>query len=139
AREVFAERSTLGDRQTEVCMFNALKRATWPKPVGGPIGVAQNGFDFEMTGDVRPPVTWEDFDVDAALSEQSAALEECKGRYTGRYTATVYVNTDGTALSAGISAPNKEAEGASDCLARVLSEAVYPSPGSWPAKVTFAL
>ena len=138
-RQIFAERSTLGDRQTELCMFNALKRAPWPKPVGGLVGVAQNAFDFEMASDVRPPVVWEDFDVDAALGEQGTELNECKGSHRGRYTATVYVDTSGNALSAGISAPDKDAEEASDCLVRVLSEATYPSPGSWPAKVTFAL
>ena len=30
----YLKASTLGDRQTEQCMLNALKEQTWPKPVG---------------------------------------------------------------------------------------------------------
>jgi hypothetical protein len=51
----------------------------------------------------------------------------------------VYIDNDGSALSAGVSPPNKEAEAQSDCIVDVLSGAAYPSPGSWPAKVTFNL
>ncbi len=139
AKDVFAERSTLGHRETERCMFDALRKVRWPKPVGGPIGIAQNGFVFEMADDVRPPLQWDDLDVDALLTEHADAVAECKGQHRGRYTATVYVDTDGRAMSAGIAPPDKHAEAASDCLTNVLSEVTYPSPGSWPAKVTFSL
>ncbi len=136
---VFAESSTLGDRNTERCMLQALREADWPAPVGGLIGVAQNNFEFEMTGDVRAPVAIAEFDSQQALNEHRAALEECKGSVQDGFTATVYIDTDGTALAAGIASRSAEAETKSDCLVEVLRRAKYPSPGSWPGKVTFSL
>lgn len=136
---VFAERSTLGDRTTEQCMFKALEQASWPAPVGGLVGIAQNSFEFEMTGDVRPPVALDSFDADQALSGQRAALHECKGSASGSFLATVYIDTDGSPLAAGISVPNAEGESKSDCLVGVLKQAKYPAPGSWPGKATFSL
>jgi len=34
------ESSTLGDRATERCMLKALRRKSWPKPIGGAVGLA---------------------------------------------------------------------------------------------------
>jgi hypothetical protein len=136
---IFAERSTLGDRQTEQCMFNVLRGANWPRPVGGLVGVAQNGFEFEMSGDVRPPVDLSGFDPDVVLADLRSEIRGCKQGVSDSFTATVYVDTDGAPISAGIAAPDGTAESASDCLVDVLKSATFPSPGSWPAKVTFAL
>ncbi len=135
---VFAERSTLGDRQTETCMFQALKASSWPEPVGGPIGIAENSFEFEMSSDVRPPVVWDVGEISSVLDEHAEALAACRSR-GGRSTATVYVGTDGKALAAGVAAPDQDAESASQCLVAVLLDAQYPEPGSWPAKVSFTL
>lgn len=139
AEYVYASQTTLGDRATETCMIRALKRAAWPVPVGGRVGVAENGFGFSMTGDVRPPVAWDAEQVEATLSKNATAVAECKRGTSGSFTATVYIDDDGSALSAGVSPPNKEAEAQSDCIVDVLSSASFPSPGSWPAKVTFNL
>lgn len=138
AEHAFAPQSTLGDRQTETCMFDALKASSWPEPVGGPIGIAESSFEFEMSGDVRPPVMWDSGEVADVLEEHADALAECRTA-GARSTATIYVGTDGKALAAGISAPDQDAESASECLVSVLLEAQYPEPGSWPAKVSFAL
>lgn len=136
---VFAETSTLGDRQTERCMFDVLRGAQWPRPVGGPIAVAQNAFEFEMTGDVRAPVSWDEDRVSGVLGEMRSRIRECKDHSSEKFMATVYVDTDGTALSVGIAAPDRHQEANSDCLIDLLSSASYPSPGSWPAKVSFRL
>src|SRR5437762_12125434 len=45
---VRAERSTLGDRETERCMLKALKKQSWPRPQGGDVGLARNSFGFDM-------------------------------------------------------------------------------------------
>jgi hypothetical protein len=137
--EVFAERSTLGDRRTEKCMFEALRQVSWPKPVGGPIGIAQGAFDFEMPGDVRPPVTWDADQVSDAVAREADKISACKQKPSSHYQATVYVDADGKPLAAGISAPSREAEGASDCLIDVLMSVSFPDPGSWPAKVSFPI
>lgn len=136
---VFAKETTIGDRATETCMINALKDAPWPRPVGGNIGTAENGFGFEMTGDVRPPVPWDEAEVADVLNENAEALSECKGGGRGSFTATVYVDRNGKALGAGVSPPDKDGERHADCIVDVLEAATYPSPGSWPAKVTFRL
>ncbi len=136
---VFAERSSIGDRQTERCMLEALQHADWPAPVGGLVGIAQNSFEFEMTGDVRAPVIIDNFDSEQALATHAQAISDCKGAGSGSFTATVYIDTDGSPLAAGIAAPNADAESKSDCLVGVLERATFPSPGSWPGKVTFSL
>jgi hypothetical protein len=120
-------------------MFEALERADWPAPVGGLVGVAQNSFEFEMTGDVRAPVIIDNFDSDQTLATHAQAISDCKGAGSGSFTATVYIDTDGSPLAAGIAAPNADAESKSDCLVGVLEQATFPSPGSWPGKVTFSL
>jgi hypothetical protein len=139
AASIFAKETTLGDRSTETCMIGALQKAPWPLPVGGKVGTAENGFGFEMTGDVRPPVPWDSGEVSDVLNENADALEQCKSGTRGSFTATVYVDRDGRAMSAGISPPDKDGERQVDCLIDVLVGATYPSPGSWPAKVTFSL
>jgi hypothetical protein len=137
AQHVHATRSTIGDRETERCMLDALRAEAWPKPQGGLKGLARNSFDFDMPNDVRPPVMWDGGQVSETVSEMRGKLSEC-GRASD-LIATVYVNTDGTALAAGVSGEDPSAEQAADCVSDVLRDAKYPSPGSWPAKVTFRL
>jgi hypothetical protein len=136
---VFAERTTLGDRETEKCMIDAMKHVSWPKPVGGPIGIAQGSFDFEAAADVRPPVSWQESKVSAALHQAGGRLSQCKTSSATGYLATVYVDENGKPLAAGVAAPNRDAEGASDCLVDVLLSLSFPDPGSWPAKVSFSI
>lgn len=135
---VFAERSTLGHDETERCMFDALRGAPWPGAKGGPYGIAQSSFSFDMTGDVRPPVMWDSFEIQSVLDEHSAALSECKADARG-VIATLYVDTEGKALSVGVSGEDEAVESARDCLIEVFTSATYPSPGSWPAKVSVRL
>jgi hypothetical protein len=51
----------------------------------------------------------------------------------------MYVATDGSVLAASVTPPSEEGEEAVDCLVSTLKDASFPSPGSWPAKITFAL
>jgi hypothetical protein len=134
----YAEKSTLGDRDTEKCMLSALRSRDWPRPVGGDHGLARKSFDFDPPNDVRPPSEYDHGHLHQALSEISDKLASCKGG-RGTYEATIYVGTDGSVLSAGVTPPDEGGEGSVDCLVSTLREAAFPSPGSWPAKVTFAL
>jgi hypothetical protein len=136
---VFADQSTLGDRKTEQCMFDALKTAAWPKPVGGPIAMAQNSFEFEVTGDVRPPVNWDEGQIESALDQKRSQINECKAGARQKFLATVYVDTNGEALAVGMAAPDRTQEMHSECLVDLLANLTYPTPGSWPAKVSFQL
>ena len=132
------EASTLGDRKTEVCMIDALKRRSWPKPVGGETGIAQKPFSFDMPNDVRPPTDWSADSIEEALGELGPKLDECKSG-GGSFSITMYVDTDGSVMSAGIAHADDGGESAADCILDVVKTASYPSPGSWPAKVTFSL
>lgn len=138
-RHAHLEESTLGDLETEQCMLNALRSKRWPKPVGGDMGYARKSFDFDPPNDVRPPTDWESERLSEALEKLAPELDQCKQGTSGRFKATLYVATDGTPLSVGITPPDASGEGALECLAQALKSATYPSPGSWPAKVSFDL
>ncbi len=130
------EKSTLGDRDTEKCMLRVLAKRAWPKPVGGEHGIAKSGFTFEAD-DIRPPTDWPEERVAAVVSGLAGQLGTCGD--TAGFTATVYVDTDGRALGAGVAPRDESGEPHADCVAAALRGAKYPSPGSWPAKVTFGL
>lgn len=134
-----AEQSTIGDRETEKCMLDALKQRKWPEPQGGDVGLARNSFGFDMPNDVRAPTEWDSARVESTVAGLSSKLSECRAGGHGQITATVYVDQDGKALSAGVASSDESGESAADCVADVLKGAKYPSPGSWPAKVTFPL
>lgn len=134
----YLEKSTLGDRETEKCMLQAVRSKPWPKPVGGEHGLARKSFDFDPPNDVRPPADYDQSHLSRALGEISSKLGACKAAM-GQFEATVYVATDGSILSAGVTPPDEDGEQAVDCLVSTLKSASFPSPGSWPAKVTFKL
>ena len=133
------EKSTMGDRQTEKCMLDSLGRKRWPKPVGGLHGLARKSFDFDPPNDVRAPTSWDGDHVSEVVSKLSKKLSACKKGVTGSFEATLYVATDGSVLSAGVTPPDEPGEADVDCLVDTLKGASFPSPGSWPAKVTFSL
>ncbi len=137
--EAFVERSTLGDLATERCMTRALAAQRWPAPVGGRIGEARRPFAFEPPTDVRPAVDWTSEDVEDALGKLRGEIAGCKGSGNDDFEATIYVDQDGTVMSAGIAAPASSDPGVADCVSKALKSATFPSPGSWPAKATFAL
>jgi hypothetical protein len=131
------ERSTLGDRTTEKCMIDALRKRSWPKPVGGEHGLARKSFDFDPPNDVRPPTEWSSDEAEKGLEKVGGKLHECSNRKG--FEATFYVGTDGGVLAAGATPPDEDGEEAVDCIVETLKGASFPSPGSWPAKVTVDL
>lgn len=133
------ERSSLGDRQTEKCMLRALRGREWPKPVGGVHGLARKSFDFDPPNDVRPPTEWDAEQAKAALEKVEGELGACKQSGSGAFEATAYVGTEGQVLAVSVTPPDESGEEHVDCLVDALRSAAFPSPGSWPAKVTFSL
>jgi len=133
------EKSTMGDRDTEKCMLDRLREKRWPKPVGGLHGLARKSFDFDPPNDVRPPTSWDGDHVSGTVSKLSRKLSACKQGARGTFEATLYVGTDGSVLAAGVTPPDEAGEADVDCLVDALKGASLPSPGSWPAKVTFSL
>jgi len=133
------EKSTIGDRDTEKCMLDSLRTRTWPKPVGGVHGLARKSFDFDPPNDVRAPTSWDGDHVSDAVGKLSRKVSACKRGKSGAFEATVYVSTDGSVMAAGVTPPDEAGESDVDCLVATLKAATLPSPGSWPAKVTFSL
>lgn len=133
------EKSTIGDRETERCMLDSLRSKKWPKPVGGQHGLARKSFDFDPPNDVRAPTSWDGDHVSDAVGKLSRKVSACKKGTSGAFEATVYVGTDGSVMAAGVTPPNEAGESDVDCLVATLKAATLPSPGSWPAKVTFSL
>ena len=133
------EHSTIGNRATERCMLASLSAKSWPKPVGGEHGLARKSFSFDPPNDVRPPTTWDGEDAAPGLKKISDDVNACKQGKNGAFEATLYVGTNGKVLSASVTPPDEAGDGAIDCLVGVLEAASFPSPGSWPAKVTLQL
>ena len=133
------EKSTIGDRDTEKCLLDSLRHKHWPKPVGGVHGLARKSFDFDPPNDVRAPTSWDGDRVTEAVSKLAHKVSACKNGDSGAFEATVYVATDGSVLAAGVTPPDEAGESDVDCLVSALKGASLPSPGSWPAKVTFSL
>lgn len=137
AKWAYLSESTLGDRDTERCMLNIVKGTRWPIPEEGE-GQAQRALDFDPSPDVRDAVPWGPDRISKALASARAKLGHCAQRAPGKYHATVYVHTNGTAIAAGVAPPDERGEpGSVDCMVDVIKSMRFPSPGSWPAKVTF--
>ncbi|MGC4089706.1 MAG: hypothetical protein QM756_17820 [Polyangiaceae bacterium] len=137
--ESFLEHSTLGDRDTEKCMLSVVRGRTWPKPVGGMHGLARKSFDFDPPNDVRPPLEWDRDHIKTALKKLNDKLSNCREGASGTFEATAYVSTEGSVMAASVTPSDAAGEAAVDCLVEAIRGGAFPSPGSWPAKVTFTL
>ena len=136
AKWTYFEESDLGDRDTEKCLLDAVMGARWPKPDGGD---AEARYTLELQAPGRPATDWSSDKVAAALGKAGVALDQCTAGSTG-IKGTLYVGPGGKVLAAGVAVPSKDAADKADCVAKVLGKLKgLPSPGSWPAKVTFGL
>ena len=77
-KDAYLEHSTLGNRPTEQCMLDALRAKSWPKPVGGELGLARKSFSFDPPNDVREPITWDDHDAAPGLKKIASDVSHCK-------------------------------------------------------------
>lgn len=138
AKYTYLEETDLGDRQTEKCLLDAVQGAQWPKPDGGEAEV-RYGMELPLQA-TRPPNDWGSDKVAGALSKHGEALDRCKAGAAGTFQATMYVGPGGKVIAAGVAATSRDAADKADCLAGALVKLKgLPSPGSWPAKVTFGL
>lgn len=139
ANSAFLTRSTLGDRDTETCMLDALKKASWPAPVGGREGIAQTEFTFDSDGSVRQPVEWTVEDAGKNAKKARDAVAKCaRDAHAGKVTATLYVETDGSILSVGVSGEEDGTEAAASCVVSALKDLKLSSPGSFAAKLVLS-
>lgn len=139
AANVWAVESSLGQRETERCMFDALRQVSWPAPVGGMFGIAKNSFEFDLPKGVKPPTAWDAGRVSDVVEELGPKMDECTGGRHGDVLVTLYVGADGKAISGGASSNSETEDDAVDCVLGALLSASYPSPGDYPAKVRFRI
>jgi len=138
AKWAYLEESELGDRDPEKCLIETVMAARWPKPEGGD---AEARYSMELPLQAtRPPNAWRSDKVAEILGKHGEAIDKCKAGDGAAYRATMYVGPGGKVLSAGVAVPGKGDEEKADCLAKeLLKMKGLPSPGSWPAKVSFGL
>jgi hypothetical protein len=140
ARWVFVKDSSLGDYDTEACMVRVLKGASWPSPVDGQEGLAENSFAFEPGGDERMPVTWSPDQLGPKFKDAQGKLSQCRSDAgTGPLKATLYVDTEGKPGSIGVSVSDEKGEAAITCVIETLSGLTFPSPGSFASKVSIPI
>jgi len=130
---VYLLESEIGDRETEKCLIDVVKAASWPKPDGGDVEV-QYGFELpqQSTRDATP------WSVDK-IAHMIGPVEKCKGGSNATYTVTAYVAEGGKVIGVGVAAPEKDADDKIDCVVKAVKKLKPPSPGSWPAKVSFKI
>ncbi len=140
AASVWAAESSLGERSTEKCMFEALRSVTWPAPRGGPFGIARNSFEFEPRKGAPTPAVWDAGRVAGAVGDLQPTLSECGGASSlGALLITLYIGEDGKALAGGAASTEPIDEGEVDCVVSALLGARYPRPERTPTKVRFRL
>jgi hypothetical protein len=138
AARVWAAHSSLGERSTEKCMFDALRSVSWPAPEGGAFGIARNSFEFEPKKGAPTPAVW-DADRIARVVD-GVDLRECGDSASiGHLLITLYIGAGGKALSGGAASEEPVEEDAVDCVMSALLSAHYPRPERSPTKVRFQL
>ena len=139
AARVWAAQSSLGERSTEKCMFDALRSVTWPAPEGGPFGIARNSFDFELRRGTTVPAIWDAGRVSTVVAELDGTLSRCRGDEPEQLLITLYIGPGGKALGGGASSAQPVDDQAVDCVVEALLAAEYPAPEHSPTKVRFQL
>jgi hypothetical protein len=137
----YFEESTLGDRDTEKCIFGVLESQSWPKPQGGEAEVRKS-FGFDAPGDVRAPTSWHPDKLAQALGKAEDDVSKCKSGASGNFKVTAYVEPDGKqgkVQAVGIAHAGKDADDKIECLLKAVKHMKLPSPGSYAAKVSFIL
>lgn len=135
AKWAYMKTSSLGDRETEKCMLEAVRSKAWPKPVGGD-GLAEKSFDLDP---LTAPV-----EIDEAKQKKPIALVRkeawrCRNGVRGAFRATVYVRATGKVLAAGVTPPNEKGETAADCMADLIRDVKFAPSGGKIGKLTFDL
>jgi hypothetical protein len=135
-RWVYPKRSTLGDREMERCVLDVARGTRFRAPSGGEAEFTW-GMTFPGLDDVRPPVGWPADRVAAQLAAGAAQVGACHAG--AAFSVTAYVAPGGVVMTAGASTEVQEAADALDCVVGAVRAWRMPDPGSYPAKVTFAV
>ncbi len=132
----FPKSSDVGDRETERCVVDVARRVVFVRPQGGEAEFT-HPLSFDPLDDVRPPVQWSAVRLEEVIAERSDEVASACGH--GEFVVTSYVDRGGRVLGAGAATTDDAAASKLDCVVRSVHEWTMPDPGSYPAKVTFAL
>jgi hypothetical protein len=138
AAYVWAAHSSLGERATEKCMFEALRSVSWPAPQGGMFAIARNSFEFEPKKGAPTPAVWDAGRVAGVVDGVQSHLVAC-GEELGPMLITLYIGDGGKALAGGAASEEPLDEDRVDCVVNALLAARYPAPERAPTKVRFRL
>jgi hypothetical protein len=139
AARVWAPQSSLGERATEKCMFEALRAVTWPAPRGGRYGIARGSFEFEPRKGAPTPAIWDAGRVSKVVDGVQDTLRGCAGGHVRDLLITLYIGADGRALAGGAAYDEGVEDEAVDCVVDALLAERYPRPERTPTKVRFRL
>lgn len=141
AQSVVVEESDLGDREAESCMCGVLRNQTWPKPVGGRVAHARyTAASFEIPDpEVREPVAMPEDVAERVAAKLRRPAKECKSGSSEAFLVTAYIDTKGDVITAGIATTTPDAARTEDCLLDLVRSTTFPSPGSYPGKLTITL
>lgn len=133
---VYPASSDIGDRQAEQCVLDLARSLRFPRPRGGEAEFTW-GFGFDGPDDVRPPLNWAEDALGRRLADVASLARQCNAR--GAYRVTAYIEPGGRVLAAGGSVPSADAEAGLDCILERVRALEMPDPGSYVAKITFAV
>ncbi len=133
---VYPAASDIGDRQAEQCILEHARSTRFPRPNGGEAEFTW-GFGFDAPEDVRPPLDWAEDALGDRQDDVRGLARDCNVR--GAFRVTAYVEPGGRVLAAGGSAPSADAEPGLDCILERVRAWDMPDPGSYAAKITFAV
>ena len=139
AARVWAAQSSLGERATEKCMFDALRAVSWPAPQGGAFGIARSSFEFEPRKGAPTPAVWDAGRVSSTVDNLDGTLRECGGGQLRDMLITLYIGADGRALAGGAASEEPLDDREVDCVVSALLGGRYPRPARTPTKVRFRL
>jgi hypothetical protein len=134
-RSAYLSESTLGDRETELCVLSLAREVRWPRPKGGE-GLAERSFDVDASVE---PITWKAEKAKSAKKNLGDKLKRCALSSPAPFVATAYVDSKGRVVSAGVAPPDAESEEKADCVVDAVRKMKFRSPGAKPAKITFEI
>ena len=136
AKYAYLLESTVGDHEVEECFVKVVEQASFPKPQGGEAEVTYR--TNLKASPARPATEWS-VDRVAHLVQRARS---CKDGSSARYQVTMYVGPGGRSgrvLSVGVAASETDSDARVSCILQAVRSGGVPTPGSWPAKVTFEI
>lgn len=128
--------SDLGDRDAERCMVQIASRLRFPRPTGGEADASEQ-VRVPLDPEVRPPLVWTADRVGRTAGPAIGRLVSRCRVNGGRVRVTAYVGRGGNVVGLGGFASVSALDPVLSCVLDGARRLPMPSPGSYPAKVSF--